>query len=276
MTNDGGTLFPQSDQPSGGQGSRSGDVPTIGQPGNPLDGAPPQFAVPPFGPPAGASFAMSPPPTIAPPPVGPPVLPASPPTGPRSSGTGAVALAIAGVLAVAVAAAALFLALSNANDDTATSTTSSTSTSASTTSTDTPTSAPTSAPTTPAPTIPTTVATNPGAATGAGDAIYGSYVAMLWSDVVSNVDPAEVQRIAAEKQSQYGVTTSIVYGDDFLSLRDGTVGVVFAGGFSSPRDAANWCWDRGERELGCFGVGLNDTYTENDRNGTGRMYVNER
>ena len=105
--------------------------------------------------------------------------------------------------------------------------------------------------------------------------VRGSYVAMLWSDLLPNAPPDVVQRMLAEKQAQYGVPTAVVYGNDYRTLKDGTVGVVYAGPFDSPRAAAQWCWDRGERDLGCFGVGLNDQYTPEDRKGTGRMYVSE-
>lgn len=105
---------------------------------------------------------------------------------------------------------------------------------------------------------------------------YGAYVAMVWSDRLDGLPPGEIERMQAAKEAQYGITAKVVYGDDFRTLRDGTAAVVFDGGFSSPRDAAQWCRNRGVTDpQACIGVGLNDDYSQDDRNGTGRMYVNE-
>lgn len=229
-----------------------GDVPTIGQPTS-------LWSTPPTGPPVIA---------------GGPTQPL-----PRRRRGGTVALTIAGVLAVVVAGTALFAVLGGrgepepAAEPTTTVTQQPPTDPSSSTTTEVP---PPQPPTVVIPTVPTTTdPTHTSATTPANSPGYGAYVAVVWSDRLSNIDSAEIQRMATEKQSQYGVPTAVVYGDDYRSLRDGTVAVVYAGGFDSPRSAARWCWDRGERGTSCFGVGLNDDYTENDRKGTGRMYVNE-
>lgn len=128
------------------------------------------------------------------------------------------------------------------------------------------------------------VSASPRASSGSGPAapvdparpLYGEHVAMFWSGELPDTSNDEVQRAKAELEARYGVATQVVYGDDYRSLKDGTVAVVFVGPFSGVRDAAQWCWDQGERDVNrCIGVGLNDDFEPTDRNGTGRMYINE-
>lgn len=88
----------------------------------------------------------------------------------------------------------------------------------------------------------------------------------------SNPNLAEKQTSAA---ARYGVPVSVVWGDSFGSLRSGTVAVVYDGGFTSLRQAAQWCAARTSDVDACFAVGLNDDWGPLDRGGTGRMYISE-
>jgi hypothetical protein len=183
-----------------------------------------------------------------------------------------VILVLAAVLAVAIAVGALVIVFTGGSDESPQESTAASTTGPAGSTPDTSQAPPTSGPLPPPTQAPTT---SEPVSTPQSGPVYGSYVAMLWSDHLTNAPSETVQQMAAEKAAQYGVTTSVVYGDDFRTLRDGTVAVVYAGGFASPREAAQWCYDRGERAQSCIGVGLNDDFSELDRNGTGRMYVNE-
>jgi|GEM_PF-5997436 len=278
MSQPGGDHSHEHDAPTLSGGSVPVDAPTIGVgAGQPAPVAAPilPHPSPPPSPPPGYTnpIVVGTPP---PPAIGMPSAMTTGPVDPPRSRVAITAVVAAGLLAVVVAAGALVIAIGAGDDDssdraseevsqgsggvplsTATSVVSTTSTTA----------AP-AATTTEGPTTTTTVVPM-------GAPMYGSYVAMLWSSKDVG-DSGEVDRMRSAKEAQYGVPTTVVYGDAYRSLRDGTVGLVYAGGFATVRDAAQWCWDRGERSAtGCFGVGLNDDWSETDRNGTGRMYVNE-
>jgi len=195
----------------------------------------------------------------------------------------AIALVVAGVIGLLVAVGALVLVLTSGGDDHVETATGSTTTAPPSTTPATVTAPQTVV--TPPPTAPTTsVATGSGpgpvnAASGLrgrSEVPYGSYVAMLWSEKVAGDSDAHAANAKAAKGGYYGVPTAVVYGDDFRSLKDGTIAVVYAGSFSSPRDAAQWCVDQGVTDPdSCIGVGLNDDFTPEDRNGTGRMYISD-
>lgn len=105
--------------------------------------------------------------------------------------------------------------------------------------------------------------------------LYGSYVAMLWSTEAS-VSPAEIEANRSQQGNRYGVPTTVVYGNDYLSLRDGTVAVVYAGGFANSRDAALWCKDQGVTDWhDCFGVVLDNTHDWQDKGNNQRTYINQ-
>lgn len=257
------------------------DAPTIGQPtvmpAPQVQGAPqitPGYGPPPTGQPVTIGY--------GPPPTGQPIIgrpmppqPTGPARGPRSS---TVALVMAGVIGLVVSVGALLVVITSGGDDPVASAGDTTTTlpSASTT-TLSPTTETTQSPTTASTTMATTsqLPTDSGLR-GMSEVPYGSYVAMLWSERLDGDSQAHAANARAAKTSYYGVPTAVVYGDDFRTLKDGTVAVVYAGPFTSPRDAAQWCLDRGVTDAdACIGVGLNDDYTEQDRNGTGRMYISD-
>lgn len=276
---------------TGGPGAAAfGDVPTIGHRVIPPPGyGPAPMPTGPVAPPTAAHVpvAQFPVPNAAPayPTTigGPP--PTSPPGGGRS-GSSMVLLVVAGVLGLVVTATALLVVLSatrSSDDDQASPTTAITTAPAPTS----PTSTVDPAPPAPAPApvpLPTPAPAGPtvGAASGSGElrgrseVAYGSYVAVLWSEVIDSGSEARASDARSTKGGSFRVPTAVVYGDDFRTLRDGTIAVVYDGGFASLADAAQWCWDRGVRDAdSCFGVGLNDDYGVEDRDGTGRMYVSE-
>lgn len=134
-------------------------------------------------------------------------------------------------------------------------------------------SAPSSEPTTPstlsvAP-APTTPIANP------GEAYRDHIVAVLWSDFGS-IDRPVVSRQLDVWRQQFGGSVIALAGNWYRSLRDGTAAVAYDGTFSSVRAAAQWCSNNGlagAQGVSCFGVILNDQFSENDKGeGQGRFY----
>lgn len=110
---------------------------------------------------------------------------------------------------------------------------------------------------------------------GEVEALRDHIVAVLWSDfgsLPSNVASSQ----AARWTTRYGTLVRVVEGNWYRSIRDGTVAVVYDGSFSSVRDAAQWCVNQGiagTNGTSCFGVILNDNFSEQDRgDGRGRFY----
>lgn len=244
-------------------------------------------------------------PYVAPAPINPGPYPSGgpggyPPPGPRQPNRRGQVLLVVGALLtalVAVGALVVVLTVGGSGDDTAAGNAagvdaSTTSVTAPTSTLSTITSTPPTPP--PAPTTNLPIATNPpvvqtvpvgapGSAGGAsnggassGKTLYGSYVAVLWSDMLSNVSADDIQGYLSQRADQYGVPTAVAYGDDYLTLRDGTVAVVYAGGFNSSREAAQWCRNRGVTDYNaCFGVGLNDDHDWQNKADSDRTYITQ-
>ncbi len=134
--------------------------------------------------------------------------------------------------------------------------------------------------TTPAPatsTAPDSTSTSMTILFGSRDALYGRYVAVLWSGFVSNSPPQDanepLEAQLANYQAQFGPDVIAIDSDQFRSLRDGTVAVAYDGGFSSARSAKRWCRDNGfPGTQDCFGVVLSDDYTPDQRGDLIRTY----
>ncbi len=111
---------------------------------------------------------------------------------------------------------------------------------------------------------------------GSPSALNGVVVAMIWSDFAGPEPGRQVGDKRLQYEQRLGVALMGVNGDWFRSIRDGTVGVVYVGGFSSPTEAARWCISNGLEGpdgLSCFGVELSDRFTPNDDGPSGgRMY----
>lgn len=122
-------------------------------------------------------------------------------------------------------------------------------------------------------TVPTTVPTGP---FGNPDALRGEIVVMIWSDFAEADIDAQARSHLSEYSSRVGVPLTAVHGDWYRSLRDGTIGVVYLGGFGSVQEAARWCVNQGlsgPEGLSCFGVELSDRFTTEDKGpNLGRMY----
>jgi hypothetical protein len=109
------------------------------------------------------------------------------------------------------------------------------------------------------------------------DALYGRYVAILWSGVVPT-DPAQdagqfLEDELATYQAQFGAGVVAVDSDQFRSLRDGTVAVAYDGGFASAREAKVWCRANGfPGTQDCYGVVLSDDHSPDDRGDLIRTY----
>lgn len=263
-------------------GALSGDLPTIG---TPTIGAPGPYVAP--GPIHPGTYPTDP--TGGYPPSGPP----------PSRGRGPILLVVGASLAALIAVGALVVVLMTGGkgDDTAatdgagidmsTSTAAPTSSTAPTTTAAPPQTVATSpAAAGPATNLPTPTnpplqqapsgGSGPSGATGSGAPMLGSYVAVLWSDVLSNVTGSDIDGYQSQRAGQYGVPTSVVFGDDYLSLRDGTVAVVYAGGFRSSREAAQWCRNQGVTDVdACFGVVLDNTHDWQNKGNNERTYISQ-
>ena len=102
------------------------------------------------------------------------------------------------------------------------------------------------------------------------DAIYGRYVAVLWSGFVSTSSPQDISELVEGHletyRAQFGAEVTAVDSGQFGSLRDGTVAVIYDGGFSSAREAKVWCRENGfPGTQDCFGVVHSDDYTPDQR-----------
>lgn len=74
-------------------------------------------------------------------------------------------------------------------------------------------------------------------------------------------------------RAQFGSGVIAIDSNQFRSLRDGTVAVVYDGGFSSARNAKRWCRDNGFQDIyDCFGVVLSDDYNPDQRGDLIRTY----
>ena len=106
--------------------------------------------------------------------------------------------------------------------------------------------------------------------------VYGRYVAVLWSDFVPSGSSAETPELEAElasSQRRFGPNVIAINSNDFGSVRNGTVAVVYDGGFSSAREAKRWCRDNGfSGTQDCFGVVLSDDYAPDERGEFIRVY----
>ena len=109
------------------------------------------------------------------------------------------------------------------------------------------------------------------------DVVYGRYVAVLWSGFVSNTQSASADPVLPSElagyQARFGPRVIAVDSNQFRSLRDGTVAVVYDGGFTSARDGKRWCRDSGfPGTQDCFGVVLSDDFTPDQRGEFIRSY----
>ncbi len=111
----------------------------------------------------------------------------------------------------------------------------------------------------------------------ARDEVYGRYVAVLWSGFVSSPTPPDGDDVVRDQlatlQGRFGSNVIAIDSNQFRSLRDGTVAVVFDGGFSNAREAKLWCRNNGFPGIhDCFGVVLSDDYTPDQRGHLIRIY----
>lgn len=107
--------------------------------------------------------------------------------------------------------------------------------------------------------------------------LLGSYVAVLWSQVGAPPSAfdggTELERQLAAYKSRFGDEVRGVDSDLFGSLRDGTIAVVYNGGFASAREAKEWCRESGFfGTQDCFGVVLSDEYTPDQQGEFIRVY----
>ncbi len=109
------------------------------------------------------------------------------------------------------------------------------------------------------------------------DAVLGRYVAVLWSGFAPDVSApdtvANVNGQLAESRQRFGSSVIVIDSNQFRSLRDETVAVVFDGGFPSAVAAKQWCRDNGfPGTQDCFGVVLSDDVGPDDRGDFARVY----
>ncbi len=111
---------------------------------------------------------------------------------------------------------------------------------------------------------------------GDPELLRGRVVVMIWSDFAAPDSDAQIRSHLATYTGQLSLSLVGVRGEWFQSLRDGTVGVVYDGGFPSVVAAAQWCVAnnlQGSDGLSCFGVELSDRFSPNDKGPSGgRMY----
>lgn len=105
----------------------------------------------------------------------------------------------------------------------------------------------------------------------------GRYVAILWSQVgdppASLGGNTEMERQIAAYTSRFGDDVRGVDSDLFGSLRDGTIAVVYDGGFASALEAKQWCRDNNFfGTADCFGVVLSDEHTPDEQGEFIRVY----
>lgn len=109
------------------------------------------------------------------------------------------------------------------------------------------------------------------------DSMDGKYVAVLWSGLEDNPrSDAATQLLKtqlAEFRAQFGDAVVGLDGNEFRSLRDGSIAVAFPGSFNSAREAADWCISAGlNTNLDCFGVVLSDDHDFEERGDDIRVY----
>jgi|JI10StandDraft_1071094.scaffolds.fasta_scaffold188742_2 hypothetical protein len=104
----------------------------------------------------------------------------------------------------------------------------------------------------------------PGRSTAFSDREFldGEVVAVIWSSFKAADVDAQARGQRDAYQAELGLTLDVVDGDWFRSIRDGTIAVVYAGGFRDLEAAAGWCISRGLEGDGddCFAVVLSDEF----------------
>lgn len=137
---------------------------------------------------------------------------------------------------------------------------------------------PTTAPDPPPPTQPTELSNDPFAPRSSVD---GTYVAVIWSGLENDPRSAtSTQRLEEQLtafRSTYGNSLIGLDGNDFKSLRDGTIAVAFPDSFNSAQEAADWCASEDlNTDYDCFGVVLSNDYDFEDRGEYIRVYPKPR
>ena len=106
-------------------------------------------------------------------------------------------------------------------------------------------------------------------------------MAVIWSGLENDPRSAtSTQRLEEQLtafRSTYGNSLIGLDGNDFKSLRDGTIAVALPDSFNSAQEAADWCASEDlNTDYDCFGVVLSNDYDFEDRGEYIRVYPKPR